>query len=481
MTKLPLLFLIIFLEGYVVLSTELLAIRLTFPFVGSGTDTVSIIIAAVLMPLAIGYHSGGKFRPRKEKEGGYFSIRHKLIANLLIATTFLTFGLSYYVINSFFEFLIEGLGWNNRLLITALYASIFIVTPVYLLGQTVPLISNYFFRSRISEAAGNILFFSTIGSFCGAIFSTLFFMNTVGVGHTATVSIICMALLVIFLSRKIFTPHALLASFFLASAMILNSDAMLSRLHIIHSNVYNTVQIFDVGKHKVVRHMQLNHAPSSIIFPDEPETPIVHYRKFIENYFISEMKDWQKPGKILVLGAGGFTIGLHDQTNEYIFVDIDPDLKNITEEKFLERKLTPNKAFVAQPARAFLIQNGIKFDIIVMDIVGSITGAPEHLVTREFFAQIRNHLKDDGIVFINIFASVLFDDDYSRNLDNTIRSVFPHVSRQTITGANIWRSRQNTYKAVLYYSRKDKLPTKEVIYTDNLNRAALDKKLSIAN
>ncbi len=53
------LFLIIFLEGYVVLSTELLAIRLLLPFTGSGTDTVSIIIAAILMPLAFGYFAGG--------------------------------------------------------------------------------------------------------------------------------------------------------------------------------------------------------------------------------------------------------------------------------------------------------------------------------------------------------------------------------------------------------------------------------------
>ena len=41
------LFCIIVVEGYIVLSSELLAIRQTTPFVGSGTDTVSIIIAAV--------------------------------------------------------------------------------------------------------------------------------------------------------------------------------------------------------------------------------------------------------------------------------------------------------------------------------------------------------------------------------------------------------------------------------------------------
>lgn len=57
------LFTLIILEGYVVLSSELIAIRLNLPFVGSGTDTISIIIAAILMPLAFGYHAGGRFKP----------------------------------------------------------------------------------------------------------------------------------------------------------------------------------------------------------------------------------------------------------------------------------------------------------------------------------------------------------------------------------------------------------------------------------
>jgi hypothetical protein len=51
---------VILTEGYILLSSELLAIRLSIPFVGSGTDTISIIIAAVLLPLAFGYYQGGK-------------------------------------------------------------------------------------------------------------------------------------------------------------------------------------------------------------------------------------------------------------------------------------------------------------------------------------------------------------------------------------------------------------------------------------
>ena len=136
------LFAVIVLEGYVVLSSELLAIRQTIPFIGSGTDTVSIIIAAVLMPLAFGYHVGGKFKPGF-RDGEYYTVRDKLIFNMNAAAAILLIGLSYPLMDIFFKGL-SGLGLDHRLLMITIYASLFLVLPVFLLGQTIPLISNYF-------------------------------------------------------------------------------------------------------------------------------------------------------------------------------------------------------------------------------------------------------------------------------------------------------------------------------------------------
>ena len=94
MKKENLLFFIIFLEGYVVLSSELLAIRQIIPFAGSATDTVSIVIAAVLLPLTLGYYAGGQFKKRQEN-GQYVSIRERLLRNIFISTIFLIPAISY--------------------------------------------------------------------------------------------------------------------------------------------------------------------------------------------------------------------------------------------------------------------------------------------------------------------------------------------------------------------------------------------------
>ena len=136
MKKLFFLFFIIFLEGYVVLSAELLAIRQIVPFVGNGTDTVSIIIAAVLMPLAVGYFAGGQFKQGRQNLTKS-TVRQKLLRNLLIAALFFVFALSFVLIERFFEIL-SDFGVDNRLLSTTLYAIFFIITPVFLLAQTIP-------------------------------------------------------------------------------------------------------------------------------------------------------------------------------------------------------------------------------------------------------------------------------------------------------------------------------------------------------
>lgn len=169
LNKTSFLFLVIFIEGYVVLASELLAIRLLVPFVGSGTEIVSIIVSAVLLPLAIGYHMGGKafkkhYHKRAQAGKASRSVRRILGRNILIALTILSLGLSYLFLELFFlKMAVWGI--HNRLLQTAIYCLLFLVVPVYILGQTVPLVSNYFSRRKLSEITGVMLFFSTTGSF----------------------------------------------------------------------------------------------------------------------------------------------------------------------------------------------------------------------------------------------------------------------------------------------------------------------------
>src|SRR6187549_3723458 len=106
------------LEGYVVLAVELIAIRQLAPYVGNATDTVAIVIAAVLLPLALGYQAGGRAGLAPGDEAG---VRRRLARNLTVAALVLALGLSHPCLLVFFD-ACESLGVTHRLAQTALHA-----------------------------------------------------------------------------------------------------------------------------------------------------------------------------------------------------------------------------------------------------------------------------------------------------------------------------------------------------------------------
>ncbi len=253
MRKSHLLLLIILIEGYVVLASELLAIRELIPFVGSGTEIVSIIISAVLLPLALGYHVGGQQRK---------NMRNCLIRNILIALIIFSFGLSYFFLEFFFHGLIH-IGITHRILQTACYSILFLACPVFLLGQTVPLVSNYFNKVRLSKITGKMLFFSTIGSFLGSVFSTLVLMNFVGVHITVIFTLLLLALLIVILSPTIFCMENLIAIMVMIWVCLLNNNTTFEKFNIVSNNAYNLVAINKLPDNG--RELFINRAHSSAL------------------------------------------------------------------------------------------------------------------------------------------------------------------------------------------------------------------------
>ena len=461
-------FLIIFIEGYVVLASELLAIRQLIPFVGSGTETVAIIIASVLMPLACGYYAGGQFSTNRKSSQK--SIRLYLIRNILAAATILTFGLSYVILELFFATLSNS-GITNRIIQTSIYAALFMVYPTYLLGQTVPLISHYFSRNKLAEITGKMLFFSTTGSFFGSIISTLILMTFFGVHITVIITISLLTFLILLLEKQRFGFHKITILCVLMIAYLLNNNSLMGALDIVGNNAYSLVAVHDIEDEDDSRILSINRSASAKYAPD-PERYFSHHQ-FIEERFITPIADSNQPPKsILVIGAGGFTLGLNDTHNHYQFVDIDPSLQIIAEEHFLPEPLTPNKTFTPQPARAFLKGNSTKYDLIFLDAFTNIHSIPSQLITTEFFRDVKAHLKPNGIMLFNAITSPQFSNRYSTSLDNSLRIVFPHINRQIIGDYNAWALTESQHNIIYSYHH---FPHNTDHYTDNKNRHFLDQ------
>ena len=465
------LFVVIVLEGYVVLATELLAIRQSIPYVGGGTDTVSIVIAAVLLPLALGYSAGGRFSIGFH-HGRYHRLRDRLCGNILLAMLFLLPGLSYPLLSLFFITLID-MGISNRLLLTAYYVALFIVVPVYLLGQTVPLVSNYFGKERLSRVTGRILFFSTLGSFLGALLPTLVVMSLFGVNYAVSLLFIFLATLVAILAKGVGSRQAIAASALLVIALAVNSDHVQRQLKIVASNTYNTVMVTEAGEE---RRLYLNNDSSSLFTSQGRKHD---YIEFLERATLSPLQDADPPKEILVIGAGGFTFGHTDRSNRYDFLDIDGSLQEIAETHLLGEPLSANKTFHAVEARAWLASTDKRYDLIVMDVFQGNLAIPEHLVTREFFQQIKSRLKEGGVMAANIIASPNFATPFSRRIDNTLRAVFPNLSRQMMYDRyQLYSDSPDEVGNAIYLYRHYPAEDGATVYSDNQNSVFYDRPVN---
>ncbi len=468
-----LLYITIFIEGYAVLATELLAIRLLVPFIDNSAETISVIIGSVLISLAFGYHAGSRYVPHKSKK----TLREKLIDNLTIATIILGFGLSQYVLELMFG--LTNLLGTHRLIEVSVYSAIFLVTPIFLLGQTIPLISNYFSKSRLSHTTGRMLFFSTIGSFSGSIISTIVLMSVIGVNNTVIVSIGLLVILIFLLSKEFFTFSNVIVFLLFICIFFANSNAAMRAIGIIENNKYSTISIIELPEENA-RIMAINGSPSSK-FSLTPGRNF-NYVQFIEDKILKSETEGA-PKDILVIGAGGFTMGLYDKINHYTYIDIDGMLKNVAEEHFLKQPLGPNKTFIPEPARDFLRKHNDKYDIIIIDAYLNPRAIPFQLITREFFKQAKAALKLNATLAMNVITRPDFSDAFSVKFHNTFSSVFLAANRVPLErekdkgGFALKHFEKDRNIIYIYHNTKESqnLADRNLIYTDDKNSYYLDR------
>jgi hypothetical protein len=472
-----LLFLTILLEGYVVLATELLAIRLLIPFVGSGTEVIAIIISCVLLPLAVGYHVGGRRYSQSRKiDAGRnkqpVTVRTILIKNLFSSLLILLFGLSYLFLELFFSLLVE-IGITHHIAKTLIYGTIFLVYPTYLLAQTVPLISNYFSEKSLSEITGKMLFYSTTGSFFGSIVSTLVLMTTIGVHNTVIVTLAMLVALIFLLSRGWFNTDKIFALMLLGLAFAINGDSTMKEVGVIYDNNYNTVMVNNVAGEVDSRVLVLNRSASSKYSPDPSKR--YPYLQYLETVLVNHFPKEGKPLDVLVIGAGGFSFGMDDTFNRYTYVDIDPKLKDMSEQYFLKKPLSQNKQFIPSSARAYLQRDANLYDVIFIDVFTNVISIPFEATTHEFLLAVKKRLRSGGVVAVNIISKPTFADRFTVRYNNTFRSVFPVFDRYVVGGFNAF-SDTNTDSNTLYFYYDTPFAKDSTIYTDDKSTYSLDRR-----
>ena len=124
-----LLYLIVFIEGFCSLGAEVIALRQIVPHMGSSIVVTAPTIGFFLLALALGYHQGGQV------DADYLAV---VARNFLIAALLTGVGLAGVSVDLIFDTLgVPALGY-------LVFVGAVLCPVAWLLGQTVPILTNLF-------------------------------------------------------------------------------------------------------------------------------------------------------------------------------------------------------------------------------------------------------------------------------------------------------------------------------------------------
>ena len=430
---------LIFLNGYVSMSLELIVMRQISFFVGSAAVITSIIIGTFLGFMSFGYFMGGRYVPKNPARA--------LGWNMILIALFGALAASFPLIATYFQTMYAA-GIQSGVVQTFIFAFALLSVGPFLFGFNTTLLAHML-HSHNTNYAGNIMAWDTIGSVIASIATTLLLMPMLGVNNTVIMVVGLTLVAAVCLNLRVMS--SVVALLIMCGALYINSDAVQEKYFgIIVNNANSTITVQDNGN---VRLLYMNGLPMSMYYPASGSS--APYMDYINNNFIYTMPR-DRVYKILVLGAGGFTAGLNDDFNDYTFVDIEPTLKDITEQRFLRRPLGPNKKFVVRDASQFLKNTDQEYDLIILDVYSNSYQIPESLITAEFMSRIKSRVAPNGIILMNMVTSPAFEDTYTRVFDNTFHRMFPHnTQRQVIGHMNPWVHSDAANVIYIYYNRKN--------------------------
>ena len=396
-----LLYLIVFIEGFCSLGAEVIALRRLVPHVGSAIVVTAPTIGLFLLALALGYGSGARVSER---------FTAVVARNFLISALLVGLGLARVTVDGLFAQVQPT--WLAYLLFVGA-----VLCPVaWLLGQTVPVLTNLMKHLRTGEASGYALYWSTLGSFLGSVSLSLVVMQWLGVSAAVLVCAVLLALGSLLLASPSWLAWGKSLSVGVVAAFI-NLQPNASVLDTVYADY--TVKPIQRPEMLNPRGFLINNSLASLMDDSQPPK-YARYVQHLRHIILDELG--LVGGDILVLGAGGFTLSHQEPTNRYTFVDIDPKIREIAEQRFLKEPI--RGTFIVDDARRFVRTTDQRFDAVVVDVFSSHTSIPGHLVTQEFWKDTRRTLTPTGVLLINLILDGRLETPYARNLLATIDSVY---------------------------------------------------------
>ena len=429
---------LVFISGLSVMAVEMTGLRLLAPYFGTSLIVTTVLIGSMMGFLSLGYSLGGKYGDR-----------NPTLRSLSKVT--LTAAVSIFLIPLIGRPILKAAAATIQPLLTGksleqpevafatvafgmIGTLILFAIPVTLIGMVSPwaIRLSVFDVKSSGKSAGKLYALSTFGSILGSFLPAVVLIPLFGVRQTfffAGCLLMIPSLWGLLSKKAVIAPIILFATSFLLPSFGIRQTEGIPIVYESES-LYHYIQVTKepYGRCKDAHHLNLNEgvAVHSVKCLDN-SIPFTQYWAALTTsaLFMDDMEDFDNA---LIIGlAGGTVAGLMLKFFPNIQIDgveIDGDVVEIGKKYF--ENAHPNINPIVMDGRIYLQMVDKKYDTIQIDAYRQ-PYIPFHLVTKEFFEEVYEHLEDDGVLAINVASVRGLSTDLNLNamIYRTIREVFP--------------------------------------------------------
>ncbi|MGP0091966.1 MAG: spermidine synthase [Xanthobacteraceae bacterium] len=425
-----------FVTGAIVMSFEMLGSRYLSPYFGAGIYTWASLISTVLAALCVGYFLGGALADRHP--------------SLVVLGATVSLGSVYLLLlPAFADPVLQFFVWAiDDIKLGSLASSLAIMfLPVAFIGMYSPFAIRLLLRSMHNSGAisGTVYGVSTAGSILGTLGTTFFLIPLIG-SRAITISLgilgilggaLLIATAAALRGRRaqlgalavLLVSHALVLPVTVAqaeelfdpeirAAMLKRKDGLITRVETIYNDIFVSKEgsVLRMSFHWKGWHFQ----ESEVNLADPDDLPVLYPRAMtIATVYPPEIK------RVLMLGLGGGAISTY--LGRFLpqaaidTVELDPGVIDVAKKYFGIRETSTSRLYESD-GRVFLNRHQELYDLILVDaFTGSYT--PFHMMTKEFYQLVRDHLAPQGVAAFNILpGSKLYDSNV-----RTLKLVFEGI------------------------------------------------------
>ncbi|MBR6384260.1 MAG: fused MFS/spermidine synthase [Lachnospiraceae bacterium] len=410
------------------MAVELGASRLLAPYFSSSQIVWTIIIGTIMIAMALGNIYGGRAADKNPNPD-------RLYARIIIAAIWIALipVLGKYVIVLISGILIFAVNKNFLIIAGFVACMVIFVFPLFLLGTVTPSLVKYTVDNLDDNGklVGNLNAANTIGSIIGTFVPT--FISIPAVGTSITFLIFAGILLILsavyFITSKISMKKikrlpASIVIFALCCTFGWKSNFAFWQNNLLYEgeSIYNYLQVYDDDR-AIYFSTNVLFSIQSVYLKEKGLTGY-YYDFAMAAPFMSGVNE-KDALDILILGNGTGTFATQceryfDKDLHITGVEIDDKITKLAKEYF---ELPEDVEVITYDGRAYLNAIDKKYDVIMVDAYQDIT-IPFQMSSIEFFTLVKEHLKDDGVMVVNMNMKSNAKGGINDYLSDTICQVF---------------------------------------------------------